>query len=160
VYAVIQYLNNVVDEAISLTDLIAGNELTPEVEPSPLEEVLAEHFGQDAPTWQDMALIAETVRFLQRREGGDRLAAQVVHWLVEQEEENIKIMLTEEQPDTIIKNENLIFDFFDEGSEVVGHEFTLPGTDQTHHFWFTEELLVTMLERLKAYKAKRASCRG
>ena len=77
-----QYLDNVVDEAISLTDLIAGNEITPEVEPSPVAEILEEHFDQDAPTWKDMAVIAETVRFLQRREGGDRLAAQVVHWLV------------------------------------------------------------------------------
>jgi len=83
---VLKVIDSAIDNAITLTDLIAGNEITPEDKPRPLKEVLEQHFTQDSPTWEDMAVIAETIRFLQRREGGDRLAAQVVHWLAQQQE--------------------------------------------------------------------------
>lgn len=83
---VLRVIDTAIDNAITLTDLIAGDETTPEEEPRLLAEVLEQHFTNDSPTWEDMAVIAETVRFLQRREGGDKLAAQVVHWLAKQQE--------------------------------------------------------------------------
>jgi hypothetical protein len=74
-------LDSVIDKAISLADLITDKE----IEQRPLKKVLEEHFTNDPPTWEDLAVAAETVRFLLREEEGDKLAIQVVLWLVKQQ---------------------------------------------------------------------------
>lgn len=78
----------VTEGALALARTIAGCEFIPGRDMTPVKEALEGRFDfdQNSPTWEDMAVIAQTVRILQRKEQGEDLTRQLVEWLAQQQE--------------------------------------------------------------------------